>query len=61
MSSKPKKLIGGRAGVMVKLEKPAAVQRLDEIIELADGLMVARGDRSKTCRSCRSRSSTPAV
>ena len=39
-----RKLVGGRAGVMVKLEKPAAIDRLDEIIELADALMVARGD-----------------
>jgi pyruvate kinase len=39
-----RKLVGGRAGVMVKLEKPSAIQRLQEIIELADGLMVARGD-----------------
>src|SRR5437868_8348228 len=39
-----RKLIAGRAGVMVKLEKPSAIQRLPEIIELADGLMVARGD-----------------
>ncbi|MBV8088177.1 MAG: pyruvate kinase [Alphaproteobacteria bacterium] len=39
-----RKLVGGRAGVMVKLEKPSAVQRLDEIIELGDGVMVARGD-----------------
>src|SRR5215471_9384657 len=39
-----RKLVAGRAGVMVKLEKPAAIQRLSEIIELADGLMVARGD-----------------
>ena len=39
-----RKLVGGRAGVMVKLEKPSAIQHLREIIELADGLMVARGD-----------------
>src|SRR5262249_35791498 len=39
-----RKLVGGRAGVMVKLEKPSAIERLHEIIELADGLMVARGD-----------------
>ncbi|MEZ5668191.1 MAG: pyruvate kinase [Alphaproteobacteria bacterium] len=39
-----RKLIGGRAGVLVKLEKPAAIDRLDEIIELADAVMVARGD-----------------
>ncbi len=39
-----RKLVAGRAGVMVKLEKPSAIGALDEIIELADGLMVARGD-----------------
>jgi pyruvate kinase len=39
-----KKLVGNAAGVLVKLEKPAAIQRLDEIIDLADALMVARGD-----------------
>jgi pyruvate kinase len=39
-----KKLIGGRAGVLVKLEKPAAIGSLREIIELADAAMVARGD-----------------
>ncbi|HTT78614.1 MAG TPA: pyruvate kinase [Stellaceae bacterium] len=39
-----RKLIGNRAGILVKLEKPAAIGRLDEIIELADALMVARGD-----------------
>jgi pyruvate kinase len=39
-----RKLVAGRAGVMVKLEKPAAIGRLDQIIELADALMVARGD-----------------
>src|SRR6202041_1682562 len=39
-----RKLVAGRAGVMVKLEKPSAIHRLPEIIELADGLMVARGD-----------------
>ena len=37
-------LIQGRAGVLVKLEKPAALDHLDEIIHLADALMVARGD-----------------
>jgi pyruvate kinase len=39
-----RKLVGGRAGVMIKLEKPSAIASLQEIIELADGLMVARGD-----------------
>jgi pyruvate kinase len=39
-----RRLIAGRAAVMVKIEKPAAVECLDEIIELADGIMIARGD-----------------
>jgi pyruvate kinase len=39
-----RKLVAGRAGLMVKLEKPSAIQRLPEIIEQADALMVARGD-----------------
>lgn len=39
-----RKLVGNAAGLMVKLEKPSAIRRLDEIIDLADGLMVARGD-----------------
>src|SRR5205085_5385157 len=39
-----RKLIGNAAGLMVKLEKPAAISRLDEIIDLSDALMVARGD-----------------
>ncbi len=39
-----KKVTRGRAAVMAKIEKPQAVQRLDDIIDLADALMVARGD-----------------
>ena len=39
-----KKLIDGRAGVMAKLEKPSAIDYLDEIVDLADAVMVARGD-----------------
>jgi pyruvate kinase len=37
-------LIRERAGVMAKLEKPSAIEKLNEIIELADGVMIARGD-----------------
>lgn len=39
-----RKLIAGRAAVLVKLEKPLAIQHLDQIIELTDAVMVARGD-----------------
>ena len=39
-----RKLIAGRASVLVKLEKPSAISRAHEIIELADAAMVARGD-----------------
>src|SRR5207244_9928941 len=39
-----RQIVAGRAGVLAKLEKPAAIDRLDAIIEQADALMVARGD-----------------
>ena len=38
------KLIAGRAGLMVKIEKPSALQKINKIIDLADAVMVARGD-----------------
>ena len=37
-------LIGERAALMAKIEKPAAIDRLNDIIALADAVMVARGD-----------------
>ncbi len=39
-----RKIARGRAGILAKIEKPQAIERLDEIIELSDALMVARGD-----------------
>ena len=37
-------LIKGRAKLIVKLEKPSAIEHLDAIIDLTDAVMVARGD-----------------
>ena len=39
-----KKIVRGRAYVLAKIEKPQAIARLDEIVEMSDALMVARGD-----------------
>ncbi len=39
-----KKLVDGRAWIMVKLEKPQALENLDAILALTDAVMVARGD-----------------
>ncbi|MBN8996213.1 MAG: pyruvate kinase [Rhizobiales bacterium] len=39
-----KKAARGKAGVLAKIEKPQAVERLAAIVEQADALMVARGD-----------------
>jgi pyruvate kinase len=37
-------LIGDRAALLTKIEKPAALERLNDIISLSDAVMVARGD-----------------
>lgn len=37
-------LIKGKAALLAKIEKPAAIERLEEIVEQCDGVMVARGD-----------------
>jgi len=42
--SETKRLVRGRAAVMAKIEKPQAIDRLAEILEVSDALMVARGD-----------------
>jgi pyruvate kinase len=42
--SEVRNIIAGRAGVMSKLEKPSAIEHLDDIVALSDAVMVARGD-----------------
>lgn len=37
-------LVDGRAWIVSKIEKPAALEILDEIIRLSDAVMIARGD-----------------
>ncbi|MFH1805651.1 MAG: pyruvate kinase [Pseudomonadota bacterium] len=44
-----RKIINGRAAIISKLEKPKAIEHLDEIIALSDAIMVARGDLGVEC------------
>ena len=37
-------LIGDRAGLMAKIEKPSALEQINDIVRLSDAVMVARGD-----------------
>jgi pyruvate kinase len=39
-----KKVVSGRAAVLAKIEKPKALEGLGDILDIADALMVARGD-----------------
>ncbi len=39
-----KRILGGKKAVLSKIEKPQAIDNLEEIIDLSDGIMVARGD-----------------
>jgi pyruvate kinase len=39
-----KALIAGRAALMIKVEKPSALDHIDAMVDLADGVMLARGD-----------------
>jgi pyruvate kinase len=43
------RLVDGDAAILTKLEKPHAIERLDEIVALSDAVMVARGDLGVEC------------
>ena len=44
-----RRLIGNKAKILAKIEKPAAVQNITEIVNEADAVMVARGDLGVEC------------
>ena len=53
-----RKIVGNKASIMAKIEKPSAVKNIDSIIEASDGIMIARGDlgvelptRKSSCNS----------
>ena len=43
------KKYGAEAALIAKIERPEAVERLEDIIAVSDGLMIARGDLAVEC------------
>jgi pyruvate kinase len=39
-----RRLVNGRAAILAKIEKPAGLRNLEAILDVSDGVMVARGD-----------------
>ena len=44
-----REIIKDRALIISKLEKPGAIEELEDIVQLSDGIMVARGDLGVEC------------
>lgn len=44
-----RKIIGNKAGIITKIEKPSALNNLEDIVDLSDAVMVARGDLGVEC------------
>jgi len=39
-----RKIVAGRAKIIIKLEKPSAIEHVERLVEMSDAVMLARGD-----------------